>query len=507
MQHNEIEPCNYHLELVVEKVVELVVKKVLEQLLEQVSESDQEQVSESEYESESYLEYESESYLEYESESYQEYESESDQELELKSESEQVQVSVTKQVQVSVPVTKQVQVSVTKQVQVSVPVTKQVQEPKQLQSQFCKVLNLLLEVLIALPCFDLEKFWPANSTLQFLMTSKYVNDILNKNEINLPMGIFIRNFDNKLQNICKENLITKIKIITDITSYDIAKIFRECENLKELDISGCHIKNITDHYINTTSSLTCINLSNITCDNINEIVYFISLTLSQCQSLNLNKVIISNNNLHDSGASKICIGLGLNININIQVLDLSNNDIGSFGFSALSKILKNSNIRDLNLSGNNLQKGGFSCIFKALSTATKLERLNLSNTKINLNCLLNLVHKKLIFKNLVKLDLSENNICNLGLEIIAKFINNFFVKIGSLNLSDNNITIKGAVKFINELTNCKKMKIIVWDYKNYNNITPNFKTSHSYRQCKTLTSLDLSYNRINLHELEKQINL
>ena len=51
------------------------------------------------------------------------------------------------------------------------------------------------------------------------------------------------------------------------------------------------------------------------------------------------------------------------------------------------------------------------------------------------------------------------------------------------------------------------MKIIVWDYKNYNNITPNFKTSHSYRRCKTLTSLDLSYNCINLHELEKQIIL
>jgi Ran GTPase-activating protein (RanGAP) involved in mRNA processing and transport len=227
------------------------------------------------------------------------------------------------------------------------------------------------------------------------------------------------------------------------------------------------------------------------------------LTLSQCQSLNLNKVIISNNNLHDSGASKIC-NILIKLGINIQVLDLSNNEIGSFGLSALSKILKNSNIRDLNLSGNNLQKGGFSCIFKALSTATKLERLNLSNTKINFKCLLNLVHKKLIFKNLVKLDLSKNNICDSGLEIIAKFINKFFVKIGSLNLSKNNINIDSAIKFINELTNCKKMKIIVWDDEK---ITTNFKTSHSYRPCKTLTSLNLSYNPIDFYELEKQINL
>jgi hypothetical protein len=308
----------------------------------------------------------------------------------------------------------------------------------------------------------------------------------------------------KIENKGDCYLITKIKIITDITSYDIAKIFRECENLKELDISGCCIKNISNQYINTTLSLTCINLSNITCEN-NEIAYFISLILSLCLNLNLNKVIISNNNLHDSGMSQICTREVLNINI--QVLDLSNNDIGSFGFSALSKILVNSNIRDLNLSGNNLQEGGFSCIFKALSSATKLERLNLSNTKINLNCLKKLKFKKLEFKSLLILDLSNNNICNSGLEIIAIIVNNFFVKIKSLNLSDIKITIKGAVKFINELTNCKKMKIIVWDYKNYNNITPNFKTSHSYRRCKTLTSLDLSYNRINLHELEKQIIL
>ena len=342
----------------------------------------------------------------------------------------------------------------------------QVFEPEQVlitnlsQSQSCEKPNLL-SFITTVPKSVLIEHWPVYCTLKFLSISKNLNKILNENNVLLPMRIDIHNFDKKLKDMLKKNLITKIKIITDITSYDIARIFFECKNLEELDISGCHIENISNQYIlNTTSSLTSINLSNITCNNINEIVYFISLTLSQCQSLNLNKVIISNNNLHDSGASKIC-NILIKLGINIQVLDLSNNEIGSFGLSALSKILKNSNIRDLNLSGNNLQKGGFSCIFKALSTATKLERLNLSNTKINLNCLLNLVHKKLIFKNLVKLDLSENNICNSGLEIIALFVNKFFIKIKFLNLSNNNTSIKANTKFISKLQNCTNINIII----------------------------------------------
>ena len=338
----------------------------------------------------------------------------------------------------------------------------QVFEPEQVlitnlsQSQSCEKPNLL-SFITTVPKSVLIEHWPVYCTLKFLSISKNLNKILNENNVLLPMRIDIHNFDKKLKDMLKKNLITKIKIITDITSYDIARIFFECKNLEKLDISGCYIENISNQYIlNITSSLTCINLSNITCEN-NKIAYFISLTLSQC--LNLNKVIISNNNLHDSGASKIC-NILIKIGLNIQVLDLSNNNIGSFGFSSLSKLLRYCKIKDLNISGNNLQKGGFSCIFKALS-GTNIERLNLSNTKINFKCLLNLVHKKLIFKNLVKLDLSENNICNSGLEIIALFVNKFFIKIEFLNLSNNNTSIKANTKFISKLQNCTNINIII----------------------------------------------
>jgi Ran GTPase-activating protein (RanGAP) involved in mRNA processing and transport len=244
-----------------------------------------------------------------------------------------------------------------------------------------------------------------------------------------------------------------------MTLNNIVIIFRECKNLEELDISGCHIKSITNQNTNELPFLTSINLSNITCENI-KVPHFISSILRVC--LNLKKVIITNNNLHDSGASKICdILIKLGLNTNIQVLDLSNNDIGSFGFSSISKLLRYSKIKDLNISGNNLQNGAFSCVIKALSFATNLERLNMSNTKINLKCLQKLEFKLKIFRSLLFLDLSKNNICNSGLEIIAKFVNKFFIKIEFLNLSNNNTSIKGNTKFITKLQNCKNINIII----------------------------------------------
>jgi len=375
------------------------------------------------------------------------------------------------------------------------------QKQSQTQTQSQSQTHLLLEVLMALN-HDLEKIWPVNSTLVFLKISKHVTRFLKNNKIFLPVRIVIEDnsYYYNIQHKCVIIFISKIKIIIQMTLYNIVIIFRECKNLEELDISGCHIKDITRRNINELPSLTSINLSNITCENM-EVSHFISSILSLC--LNLKEVIISNNKLNDNGASKIYNALGLNT----KVLDLSNNNIGSFGFSCFPSLFKNiKNITDLNLSGNNLQNGAFSCILKALSD-TNIECLNLSNTGINLKCLHKLEFKKLIFKKLLKLDLSKNDICSSGLEIIAKFVNKFCIKIEFLNLSDNKINIDDAVKFINELTNCKKMKIIVLDDKNYNNITPNFKTSHSYRRCETLTTLDLSYNRINLHELEKKICL
>lgn len=375
----------------------------------------------------------------------------------------------------------------------------------QTQIQTSKVLNLLLQVMISLPNSDLEKYWPANSTLKFLRISKHVNNILNENNIILPMGIVISNFDNKTHYMCNNNLISKIKIITGITSYDIARIFKECKNLEELDISSCHIKNITNHYINITLSLTCINLSNITCDNVDEIAYFISSTLSQC--LQLKKIIISKNKLNDHGSSMICKALiRINVEQNLEVLDLSENCIGSYGFIDLSKLFEKCvELQHLNLSGNNLQNGALSCITKALLCATKLQSLNLSNTKINSDSATHFskVIRSKIFRSLLILNLSENNIGDLGVIKIALVLQNF-IKLKSLNLSENNISMNGVTHLLNELQNCKNMKIINWDDRNYNNITLNFEKSYNYRnRITTLTTLDLSYNRINLNKIMK----
>jgi len=380
----------------------------------------------------------------------------------------------------------------------------------QLQTQTSKVLNLLLQVLIA--NYDLDKYWPVNSTYKFLRISKYVNNTLKDNNIFLPMGIIISIFDYKTHYLCTKKLISKIKITTKTTEFDLAKIIFECKKLKELDISGCHIMSgirhineINNTFITTSLTITYINFSNIICENINEVPILISIVILRCPQL--KKIIISKNKLNDRETSMICKELiKVKLEKNLEILDLSENHIGSYGFIDLSKFFEKCfELKHLTLSGNNLQNGALSCVTKALSCATKLQSLNLSNTKLNSDSAIHFskVIKSKIFRSLLILDLSNNNISDLGVIKIAFVLRNF-IKLKSLNLSENNISMNGVTHLLKQLQNCKNMKIINWDDSNYNNITLNFETSYNYRNCiTTLTSLDLSYNRINLYKIMK----
>jgi Ran GTPase-activating protein (RanGAP) involved in mRNA processing and transport len=377
--------------------------------------------------------------------------------------------------------------------------------------------HLLLEVLIILND-DLEKFWPANSTIKFLSISKYVNNTLKNNNIILPMKIVISNFDNKTYYMCTNNLISKIKLKTTTTQFDLIKIIHKCKKLKKLDIRGCRIEqinkgfmlaiNILNTITNSTNSLTCINLSNITSpENMNnEVAFLICSIIFRCHQL--KKISISMNKLNDRDASMIYRELiKMKVEKNLEVLDLSENHIGSYGFIDLSKFFeKCTELQHLTLSGNNLQNGALSCVTKALSCATKLQSLNLSNTKINSDSAIHFskVIKSKIFRSLLILDLSNNNIGELGVIKIALVLRNF-IKLKSLNLSDNNISMNGVTNLLNELQNCKNMKIINWDDRNYNYITLNFETSYNYKnRITTLTTLDLSYNRICLDKIMKK---
>ena len=237
--------------------------------------------------------------------------------------------------------------------------------------------------------------------------------------------------------------------------------------------------------------------------NNNEVAFLISLILLRCPQL--KKIIISKNKLNDRETSMICKELfKVKLEKNLEVLDLSENHIGSYGIIDLSEFFKKcTELQHLNLSGNNLQNGALSCVTKALSCATKLQSLNLSKAAINSDSAIHFskVIKSKIFISLLILNLSNNNIGELGVIKIAQVLRNF-IKLSSLNLSDNNISLLGATHLLNELQNCKYMKIINWDDRNYNNITTNFETSYNYRnRITTLTILDISYNRINLNKL------
>ena len=109
-------------------------------------------------------------------------------------------------------------------------------------------------------------------------------------------------------------------------------------------------------------------------------------------------------------------------NINTKKLSLMNNNLDN---EFISKLINN-NITDINLSHNYLSNEGVFCLCKNLP-------------------------------NLQKLNLANNNICDLSLLYISLYIKDQKNKLTSLNLKDNKITITGLITFFSTLEKINKL--------------------------------------------------
>ena len=108
--------------------------------------------------------------------------------------------------------------------------------------------------------------------------------------------------------------------------------------------------------------------------------------------------------------------------INTKKLSLMNNNLDN---EFISKLINN-NITDINLSHNYLSNEGVFCLCKNLP-------------------------------NLQKLNLANNNICDLSLLYISLYIKDQKNKLTSLNLKDNKITITGLITFFSTLEKINKL--------------------------------------------------
>ena len=139
------------------------------------------------------------------------------------------------------------------------------------------------------------------------------------------------------------------------------------------------------------------------------------------------KPMCSNPNiaLDNLKANKCIIDLKTFINlsdINIKKLSLTNNNLDNEYISKLT----NNNIRELNIAHNYLSNEGVFSICKNLP-------------------------------NLTKLNLANNNICDLSIVYISLYIKNPNNKLSSLNLKDNKITITGMMTLLSTIEKINKV--------------------------------------------------
>ena len=176
---------------------------------------------------------------------------------------------------------------------------------------------------------------------------------------------------------------------------------------------------------------------------------------------------LSSNDIRIKGADILFKTLTHNISIislNLSSLDgINRNRICSEGCKYLTNLLKeNKFLNELNLSGNSIKNEGLKYIFEGLNNNFSLSILILGNNEIDEKGIANF---NIIQKcNLIKLDLKENSIKNIGLKILGKCLtSSTLMTLKQLNISSCKITFEGIKTFFS----------IIFQNRTINSITLN----------------------------------
>ena len=187
-----------------------------------------------------------------------------------------------------------------------------------------------------------------------------------------------------------------------------------------------------------------------------------AVAISKC--LKNNNTLQELNMLHNEVCYNgiINIGKALEMNRKLQVFNISANNISDDGAIAISEYLKYSNsLKELNMSHNKVSDNGIINIGKALQMNATLQTLDISHNNLSDNGVLtfsdylkeeNTLHQLRISWNDIDLDLNSNvtslNMCkkrfgNTGAFLVSKFF--YKTNILKLDISYNNISDDGAV--------------------------------------------------------------
>ncbi|QIV96660.1 leucine rich repeat (LRR) protein [Allofrancisella inopinata] len=249
------------------------------------------------------------------------------------------------------------------------------------------------------------------------------------------------------------NKLKKLKVLDlsdcKITDQGVDFIVNQLEGLARLNLSGC---NVTDKGVKNIavkiSSLKSLSFSSheITDVGVKSIATFMSHT--KC----LKSLELSSNSITDVGVEYITTNLS-----SLSSLSLSSNSITDVGVEYITTNL--SSLSSLSLSSDSITDVGLKYIAQNLSA---LMSLNLSGCKkitdVGVRSIATFMSRT---KRLKFLELSSNNITDVGLKYIAQNL----PSLSSLSLSSNSITDEG-VRYIAQnlpalmslnLSGCKKI--------------------------------------------------
>ncbi|XP_066518299.1 uncharacterized protein [Hoplias malabaricus] len=210
-----------------------------------------------------------------------------------------------------------------------------------------------------------------------------------------------------------------------------------------------------------TLRLTMCNLIEESCD-------ILQLVLkSEISCLDLSK-----NNLHDTGVEKLCVGLN-SVNCELKTLRLALCRLGDVSCEQLSSVLPNSSLKTLELSFNDLWDSGVEKLCKGLiDRHCKLETLRLVMCKLNEGTCSTMASVLKTDKNSLKeLDLSNNDLKDLGVKELCKGLEREHCKLETLRLtmcklSEDSCVYLGLALSSNQKSTLKELDLSNNDLQN-----------------------------------------